>query len=409
MGNDESREHDIKLLSLLDTQPDQAMEALVEQYSPLICHVAGKYLSDPEDVKECVNDAFTEVYLHRSEFNPEKGSLALWIGTIARNRAISRYRKQKKDLSLPEEGVESVPDDLDMAAELEQAMDVEHAISQLSETDRQIIRMKYYGGMSLSEIAKSLHIPYETVKKRHTRSIKSLRRLLLTILVIATLLILAACGVIKLLRHFSVLPGYGVTSASGGSSYVLEQPTVYQEGIVTVEITKGALFDGKLTVEFNVMLDKTGYNLPEYDEYGNCTFRNMYFSQSFCDTAGNYLKAVSRSSVPSSSTPPEGYLEEFFSGEEYSAILASSALSDINRQTRAELVRSYPSTATAWTMKRFRCLFLWCEWSRSRWTDTHTCTTRRPAVLCWTAGCPEIPWNWTSIPCPTGRRSSPHR
>ena len=78
------------LLARLDTEPDRAMEALVEQYTPLVCHVAGKYLSDPEDVKECVNDVFTEVYLHRAEYASEKGSLAPWIGTIARNRAISR-------------------------------------------------------------------------------------------------------------------------------------------------------------------------------------------------------------------------------------------------------------------------------------------------------------------------------
>ena len=38
-------------LSRLDTQPEEAMTALVEQYTALGCHVAGKYLADPEDVK----------------------------------------------------------------------------------------------------------------------------------------------------------------------------------------------------------------------------------------------------------------------------------------------------------------------------------------------------------------------
>ena len=117
------------LLARLDTEPDRAMEALVEQYTPLVCHVAGKYLSDPEDVKECVNDVLTEVYLHRAEYDPEKGGLASWIGTIARNRAISLYRKQRKDLPLPEDGAETEQSGPDGAAELEQAMDVERAIA----------------------------------------------------------------------------------------------------------------------------------------------------------------------------------------------------------------------------------------------------------------------------------------
>ena len=141
------------LLARLHTGPDRAMETLVEKYTPMICHVAGKYLADPEDVKECVNDVFTEVYLHRAEFSQEKGSLASWIGTIARNRAISLYRKQRKDQPLPEDGAETEQSCPDTTAELEQAMDVEQAITQLSDTDQQIIRMKYYGGMSIAEIA----------------------------------------------------------------------------------------------------------------------------------------------------------------------------------------------------------------------------------------------------------------
>ena len=140
MRTDHLTGSDTGLLARLDTEPDRAMEALVEQYTALVCHVASKYLADSEDVKECVNDVFTEVYLHRAEYDSEKGSLASWIGTIARNRAISLYRKRRRDLPLLEDGTEA--DGPDGTAELEQAMDVEQAISQLSDTDQQIIHMK---------------------------------------------------------------------------------------------------------------------------------------------------------------------------------------------------------------------------------------------------------------------------
>lgn len=36
--------------------------------------------------------------------------------------------------------------------------------------------MKYFGGMSIREIADSLELPYETVKKRHQRTLHKLRR-----------------------------------------------------------------------------------------------------------------------------------------------------------------------------------------------------------------------------------------
>ena len=321
------------LLARLDTEPDKAMEALVEQYTALVCHVASKYLADSEDVKECVNDVFTEVYLHRAEFSQEKGSLASWIGTIARNRAISRYRKGRKDQPLPEDGNESEQSGPDTTAELEQAMDVEQAISQLSDTDQQIIHMKYYGGMSIAEIAETLHIPYETVKKRHTRSIKQLRNLLLIVLAIAALLILAACGVIQLLRHLGVLPGYGVTADPTGVCYVLEEPVTYQEGLFTVEIARASMFDGRLAVHYRLDMDKTAYVLPERDENGKPTLRKLSFTGNLRDGAGAVLDCSASSGY--GSTPWDS--SEFSAEGDRVCWLQGKSLSAFRSGQRQEL------------------------------------------------------------------------
>ena len=288
MHTNAAADDEAQQLARLNTQPEEAMTALVEQYAPLICHVAGKYLTDPEDVKECVNDVFTEVYLHRAEYDRSKGSLASWIGTIARNRAISLYRKRRRDLPLPEDGTEA--DGPDGTAELEQAMDVEQAISQLSGTDQQIIRMKYYGGMSIQEIAETLQIPYETVKKRHTRSIRQLRKLLLVILIIAALLILAACGVIQLLRHFGFLPGYGVTSDPGASCYLMQErtPTVEAEEY-TAWVKSAKLYNRTLSIQFQLEVREQPYE-TEYNEDGFPTAHPLDFWFQFCDTEGTPLK-----------------------------------------------------------------------------------------------------------------------
>ena len=42
MRTDHLTESDASLLARLETEPDRVMEALVEQYTPLICHVASK-------------------------------------------------------------------------------------------------------------------------------------------------------------------------------------------------------------------------------------------------------------------------------------------------------------------------------------------------------------------------------
>ena len=281
MHTNAAADDEAQQLARLDTQPEEAMTALVEQYAPLICHVAGKYLTDPEDVKECVNDVFTEVYLHRAEYDRSKGGLSSWIGTIARNRAISLYRKRSRDLPLPEDGTEA--DGPDGTAELEQA------ISQLSDTDQQIIRMKYYGGMSIQEIAETLQIPYETLKKRHTRSIKQLRKLLLTILVIAALLILAACGVIQLLRYFGFLPGYGVISDPGASCYLMQErtPTVEAEEY-TAWVKSAKLYNGELTVQAELEVPEQPFE-TEYNEVGIPTTFPLDFKALLCYGDGTPL------------------------------------------------------------------------------------------------------------------------
>ena len=53
--------------------------------------------------------------------------------------------------------------------------------------DAQILQLKYFQGMTAMQIAQSLGLPYETVKKRHQRSLVKLRKYLTIGLVIAAL------------------------------------------------------------------------------------------------------------------------------------------------------------------------------------------------------------------------------
>ena len=49
---------DEELLRLLKDNLEEGAAALLEAYSGLVCWVCSRRLSDPEDVKECVNDTF---------------------------------------------------------------------------------------------------------------------------------------------------------------------------------------------------------------------------------------------------------------------------------------------------------------------------------------------------------------
>ena len=70
--------------------------------------------------------------------------------------------------------------------------DLEEALRKLEPMDREIIREKYYEGLTLKEIAARLNLPYETVKKRSQRSLKKLLKMRMIGLLIAAL---TGCGI----------------------------------------------------------------------------------------------------------------------------------------------------------------------------------------------------------------------
>lgn len=213
-----------EIQKLLEHNPQHAMELIVEQYTGLVWKIIGSYLQNPEDIKDCVQDTFAEFYEKREHFSPVKGTLAAYIGVIAKNRSISCYRRNKVRMSdeLPRE----IAGGNSAYGAIEDRIDIEKAIAALKPEDTEIIRMKYYGGMTIQEIADAMKLPYETVKKRHQRSIKKMHILLMILLV---LMLLTACGYL-LMRYFGILPGFGVNYNPDAPVFGLEERCTFTDG-----------------------------------------------------------------------------------------------------------------------------------------------------------------------------------
>lgn len=216
---------DESLLSLLRQEPEQGMAALIDEYSGLLWTVCRQYLINTEDIKECVNETFSEFYLHMERFVPDKGALKGYLAVIARRCAIRRYQANCRCDNAADADAARTADPF---AQLEKQDELERALAALDPVDEQIIRMKYYGGMTAREIAVSLNLPYETVKKRQQRSLKKLLRMLTIGLVIAAILALLAACAYMVLRHFGFVPGYGVHTGAAAPVYVLEEGVAVQ-------------------------------------------------------------------------------------------------------------------------------------------------------------------------------------
>jgi len=103
---------------------------------------------------------------------------------LARSRCLDRLRSWRNRQRSLERGRVELQGDaaedpaLEQLAGAEQAVEVQTALAQLSEHQRQILKMAYYEGMSQTEIAKQLNLPLGTVKARARRGLLRLRELL---------------------------------------------------------------------------------------------------------------------------------------------------------------------------------------------------------------------------------------
>ena len=159
-------------------------------------------------------------------------------------------------------------DPSDMAETVAGRLDLEAALQSLKPEEFDIIRMKYYGGMTIKEIADSLHLSYETVKKRHQRSLTKLQKALTIGLILALIAALAACAYV-VLRYFGIVPGYGVNTDEEIPFYVLEEPVSAENDEFGVELEKAFWNNGELSLTLQ-------FRKKEAFEFENQMIPNWY-------------------------------------------------------------------------------------------------------------------------------------
>ena len=167
--------------------PEILLQLLMDRYMGFVYSIVYKNIglvASKEDVEETVSDVFVKVYNSLDKFDPNKGSEKSFIGVIARNTAIDRYRQiVGKDilfLSLDDcldkkDGDFSA--DKSYLTKVERQMILEGVLG-LKEPDRTIVFRHYYLEETLSQIAKKIGHSPNAVQKRLKRSLKKLESVL---------------------------------------------------------------------------------------------------------------------------------------------------------------------------------------------------------------------------------------
>ena len=157
----------------------EALEYVILQYGGVVKGVISKTLYNfPEDIKECMDDVFLEVWNNISHYDERKGSLKNWILAIARYRAINYLKRLSKRYI--EENIDTVENKMDFAIYVDEMDQVtsslmDELLEGLSDIDKKILTKKFIEDSDISDIARELNISENTIYSRISRSKKKIR------------------------------------------------------------------------------------------------------------------------------------------------------------------------------------------------------------------------------------------
>ena len=176
---------DEELLRALGTGDGSALGVLYDRYAALVYGLSVRILTARPEAE----DLTQEVFLHLSQggsYDPRRGSLAAYLVTFTRSRAVDRLRARRRAhqrlgrWEQTQRGEEAWGDPLERACLAQLAHRVRQALDGLPEPQRRVLELAYYGDLSQSEIAAQLKAPLGTVKSWARRGLLGLRQRLLS-------------------------------------------------------------------------------------------------------------------------------------------------------------------------------------------------------------------------------------
>ena len=165
---------------------ERAMAELYDRYGQVLYAVAYRIVGQRADAEEVVLDAFAQAWRDATRFETSRGSVAGWLTTIARSRALdlvrARTRRERITATAAAERPDTPPGMGGWRADPSAGVDlaerrrrVQLALEALSPPQRRAIELAYFEGLSQSEIAALLQEPLGTVKTRVRLGMQKLR------------------------------------------------------------------------------------------------------------------------------------------------------------------------------------------------------------------------------------------
>ena len=155
-----------------------AWEPLVLAHQEAVFRLCYLLLGDPDDAEDVAQETFLRAWNHLKRFDATR-PLRPWLLSIASNLASNRRRSAGRYLAALTRALRNEPASStsteERSAQRMEANDLWRAVQNLSLPDQQIIYLRYFLELSVTETAQALNVAEGTVKSRLSRALERLR------------------------------------------------------------------------------------------------------------------------------------------------------------------------------------------------------------------------------------------
>jgi len=128
--------------------------------------------------EELTQEVLSTIWLKAGLFDPEKSKFITWSFTIARNKKIDFYRKNKKN-DINEEDIRDFLYENNKSDDYEIESTIKNITQELDENQKKLIKMSFFEQKSHKSIASELEIPLGTVKSKIRATLNKMQKYLL--------------------------------------------------------------------------------------------------------------------------------------------------------------------------------------------------------------------------------------
>jgi RNA polymerase sigma-70 factor (ECF subfamily) len=169
---------DSKLLARVAAGDSRALEWLHRLHRPVAHRVALRVLGDPGLAEDAVQEGFVDLWRTAGRFDPQRASVRAWLCVLIHRRAVDLLRQEATRRARDARELRPHPESYTTEEIIFQRHDrrrVRRVLEQLPHSQRELVELAYWGGLTQSQLAERFSLPLGTVKSRMFSALNELR------------------------------------------------------------------------------------------------------------------------------------------------------------------------------------------------------------------------------------------